>query len=239
MRYNKQITVKEFGQQTQETLSQSTIAIIGCGALGSLQSELLTRMGVGKLRIADGDRVTIGNIHRQLLFSEKDAQENMLKVVAAKTKLQKINSEVEITKFAKFITEDNISAFIDGASIVLDATDDIAIRFLINDSCLKTGIPWIYTGVAGTQGLIMPVLPHGPCLRCLYPEPPDKERVVNCNNSGILPATVTMAVSMQINQALKILTGEAEAGTLIKFDCWKPRVQRLKVNAVPGCICAG
>ena len=238
MRYNKQITVKKFGQQTQDILAQSTIAIIGCGALGSLQSELLTRMGVGKLRIADGDRVTIGNIHRQLLFSEKDARENRLKVDAAKTELQKINSEVEITELAEFITESNISAFIDGASIVLDATDDIAIRFLINDSCLKAGIPWIYTGVAGTQGLIMPVLPHGPCLRCLYPEPPNQEGVANCNNSGILPTTVTMAVSIQINQVLKILTGEAEAGTLIKFDCWDPKVQSLKVQAVPGCICA-
>ena len=240
MRYEKQRAVESFGSKSQQALSESTVAIIGCGALGSLQSILLTRMGVGALRIADGDRVTLGNIHRQLLFSEKDAEENRFKVEVALEELGQINHEVAVKVMPEFITPANIHEFIQGATLVLDATDDIATRYLINDSCIKAGIPWIYTGVAGTQGLIMAVLPgKGPCLRCLYPEPPEKERTANCLTCGILPTTVAMAVPMQINLALKVLTDEAEAGSLIRFDCWEPNVRKLKVRAVPGCICAG
>lgn len=239
MRYDKQIAVETFGLRTQQALAASTIAIIGCGALGSLQSILLTRMGVGGLRIADGDRVTLGNIHRQLLFTEKDAAENRFKVEAALTELTRFNREVAVSVRPEFITAQNIAEFIRGAALVLDATDDIATRYLINDSCLKAGIPWIYTGVAGTCGLIMPVLPgQGPCLRCLYPAPPDKEHAANCLTAGILPTTVAMAVPLQINLALQILTGTAEAGTLIRFDCWEPALRKLKVRALTGCLCA-
>jgi len=239
MRYAKQTAVENFGQETQSVLHDSTIAIIGCGALGSLQSILLTRMGVGALRIADGDRVTLGNIHRQLLFSERDAEENRFKVDAARAELTRFNREVAVKVVPDFITPQNIHEFIRGASLVLDATDDIQTRYLINDSCLKAGIPWIYTGVAGTQGLIMAVLPgSGPCLRCLYPEPPEKESSANCLTCGILPTTVAMAVPMQINLALQILTGKVEAGTLIRFDCWEPQLRKLKVHSLPGCICA-
>ena len=240
MRYAKQTAVKNFGPATQSILRESTIAIVGCGALGSLQSILLTRMGVGSLRIADGDRVTLGNIHRQLLFSEADAEENRFKVDAALTELTRYNREVAIKVVPEFITPQNISEFIRGASLVLDATDDINTRYLINDSCITAGIPWVYTGVAGTQGMIMAVLPgQGPCLRCLYPEPPAKESSANCLTCGILPTTVTMAVPMQINLALQILTGEVEAGTLIRFDSWEPSIRKLKVHSLPGCLCGG
>jgi len=238
MRYDKQTAVEIFGRKTQQALAESTIAIIGCGALGSLQAILLARMGVGRLRIADGDRVTLGNIHRQLLFAEKDAEDNRFKVDVALTELTRFNSEVAVDVTREFITPRNIQPFTEGAALVLDATDDIATRYLINDSCLEAGIPWIYTGVAGTGGLIMAVLPgQGPCLRCLYPEPPAKEHSANCLTAGILPTTVAMAVPLQITQALKILTGEAEAGTLLRFDCWEPGLRKLKVHALPGCLC--
>ncbi|MFA7173308.1 MAG: HesA/MoeB/ThiF family protein [Kiritimatiellia bacterium] len=239
MRYEKQRAVKSFGEKTQQALSASTIAIVGCGALGSLQSMLLSRMGVGALRIADGDRVTLSNIHRQLLFSEKDVVENQFKVNAARRELARCNSEVGVTTMAKFITPENIQEFIRGAAVVLDATDDIQTRYLINDSCLQAGIPWIYTGVAGTGGLIMTVLPgEGACLRCLYPEPPEHGSSANCLTCGILPTTVAMAVPLQITQALKILTGEAEAGTLIQFDTIEPQLRKLKVHALSGCLCS-
>lgn len=239
MRYEKQIAVPSFGQNGQSVLEKSTIAIIGCGALGSLQASMLVRMGAGALRIADGDHVTIGNIHRQLLFTEQHAVEKRLKVEAAEEELQRIDKRAGIQTLAEFITPANIDNFIVGADIVLDAVDDVQTRFLINDTCLKNGIPWIYTGVAGTQGLIMPVDPAGgPCLRCLYPDVPPKEESANCLNSGILPQTVAMAVSMQIMQAVKMLTGKSETGTLIKFDCMVPDVQKITVPAKAGCICS-
>ena len=127
---------------------------------------------------------------------------------------------------------------LNGTEFVLDAVDDVATRFLTNDSCLQHKTPWIYAGVAGTQGMIMLVPAHGgPCLRCLYPHPPEKEESANCANSEILPQTVTIAVSIQISLAIKILTGKAEAGTLIKFDCMEPKIQKIKVPVKAGCIC--
>ncbi len=238
MRYEKQIAVPFFGENSQRVLEKSKIAIIGCGALGCLQAEMLVRMGVGKLLIADGDHVTIGNLHRQLLFTESHAADKRLKVEAAKEELLRIDRGAEIQISAEFITPANIEGFIKGADIVLDALDAVATRFLINDRCLKYKIPWIYTGIAGTQGMIMPITPgSGPCLRCLYPHPPSIKDSVNCVNSGILPLTVTMAVSIQLSQAIKILTGNAEAGTLIKFDCMKTMVRKIKVPAREECIC--
>lgn len=238
MRYEKQMKVPEFGEAGQRALEESVITIIGCGALGSLQAEMLVRMGAKNLRIADGDHVSIGNIHRQLLFTEAHAEENRLKVEAAKEELYRINRGVDIQILPEFITADNIDDFIDGSDIVLDAVDDVSTRFLINDRSLKADLPWIYTGVAGKQGMIMPIIPgKGPCLRCLYPQQPGKEDSANCANSGILPMTVAMAVSMQLTQAVKVLTGTAEAGTLIKFDCMVPVLRKIWVPVRKGCFC--
>ncbi len=230
--------VPEFGASAQSALETKCIAIIGCGALGSLQAEMLVRMGAGSIRIADGDHVTIGNIHRQLLFNEAHAEEKRLKVEAAREELLRINRTLDIQIQPEYITPENIDDFISGADLVLDAVDDVETRFLINGRCLKFRIPWVYTGVAGTQGMIMPVIPgEGPCLRCLYPHPPANESSANCANCGILPQTVTMAVSMQLTQAIKVLTGKAEAGTLIKFDCMEPMVRKIKVPVRDGCDC--
>ena len=230
--------VPEFGDAVQRALEESVIAIIGCGALGSLQAEMLVRMGAKRLRIADGDHVTLGNIHRQLLFTEEHAEQKRFKVEAAKEELLRINRDFGIQILPEHITAESIDDFIDGADIVLDAVDDVATRFLINDSALKAGIPWIYTGVAGTAGMIMPVIPgNGPCLRCIYPAVPEKADSANCANSGILPMTVTMAVSIQLAQAVKVLTGEAEAGKLFKFDCMAPSVRKISVPVRVGCGC--
>jgi molybdopterin/thiamine biosynthesis adenylyltransferase len=238
MRYEKQIAVTEFGPGGQSALENSMIVIIGCGALGSLQAGILVRMGAGRIRIADGDHVTIGNIHRQMLFTERHAREKRLKVEAAREELLRIREDAEIDILPEFITSENIEAFIKDADIVLDAVDDVQARFLANDSCRKLKKPWIYTGVAGTGGMVMPVLPPGgPCLRCLFPVPPAKEDSANCLNSGILPQTVAMAVSIQLNQAVKVLTGRAESGSAIRFDCMKPELRKIAVPRREGCVC--
>ncbi len=238
MRYDKQIAVREFGAEGQAIIEKSTVAIVGCGALGSLQAELLVRMGIGAVRIADGDRVTIGNIHRQLLFTEQHAAEQRLKVEAAAEELRRINPRARIRSVAEFITAETIGEYVAGADLVLDALDDIRTRYLVNDTCLGAGIPWIYTGVAGTGGMVMPVIPRaGACLRCLYPDPPDTEGAANCLTSGILPQTVAMAVSIQLMQAVKILTGRGEAGTAIRFNCLEPSLRKVAVAPRAACPC--
>jgi adenylyltransferase/sulfurtransferase len=240
MRYMKQRLVPEFGEEGQKTLSAATIAIVGCGALGALQAELLTRMGVGSLRIADGDIVSLDNLHRQMLFTERDAEEGTPKVAAAAARLAALNRDVTLRTWAERITRDNIAAFAEKADLILDATDSIATRFLINDYCVRNSLPWIYAGVAGTGGLILPVLPReGPCLRCLYPDLPGEDEAATCAAGGILPMTVALAVSLQLAQVVRILNRTAVPGTLIRLNVWDASVRTATAQRNPECLCCG
>jgi adenylyltransferase/sulfurtransferase len=239
-RHARQTAVPEFGPETQVILSNATVAIVGCGALGSMQAELLARMGVGALRLADGDVVTLGNLHRQVLFTERDAEEGAPKVAAAAARLAELDRRVAVHGLAERITRRNIASFAEGADLLLDASDNAATRFLINDYCVRSGLPWIYAGVAGTAGLVFPVLPaEGPCLRCLYPDPPAEEDAATCAASGILPTTVALAVSLQITQAVRVLNRSAKPGELIRLDAWAPAVRAVAVRRDPDCVCCG
>mgnify|MGYP001381299705 CR=1 FL=1 len=239
-RHDRQIAVPEFGPETQRLLSDATIAIVGCGALGALQAELLTRMGVGALRLADGDVVSCGNLHRQLLYTERDAEEGAAKVAAAAARLAALDSRIAIRTVAERITRRNIDAFAEGADLLLDATDNTATRFLLNDYCVRNAIPWVYAGVAGTSGLILPVLPQeGPCLRCLYPDPPAEDDAATCATAGILPTAVVLAVSLQVTQAVRILNRTAKPGTLLRLNVWDAAVRASTVRRDPSCVCCG
>ena len=240
LRYAKQMAVPEFGEEGQAALSAATVAIVGCGALGALQAELLTRMGVGMLRIADSDIVSLDNLHRQLLFTERDASEGTPKVSAAAARLAALNSRVALHTVSQRITRDNLEAFAGGADLILDATDNTATRFLINDFCVRNNIPWIYAGVAGVSGLVFPILPQeGPCLRCLYPDPPAEDDAATCAIAGILPTTVALAVSLQITQAVRVLNRTSKPGTLIRLNAWDASVRTASVRRDPVCPCCG
>jgi len=237
-RYIRQTAVPEFGEETQAALASATIAVVGCGALGGLLADTLVRMGIGTLRIADADTVALDNLHRQFLFTETDADARVPKVEAAARRLRHVNATVNVDARNVRVTEGNIEAFLSGANVVLDATDNVATRFLMNAWCVRNRVPWVYTGVSGVSGLILPVLPGGPCLRCLYPEPPDETTVAHPNRDWILPPTVSLAVSLQATQALRILNGTARAGELIRLNVWTAAVQtaRLERNAAcPQC----
>ena len=239
-RYAKQVAVPEFGEASQAALSAATVAIVGCGALGALQAELLARMGVGALRIADSDLVSLDNLHRQMLFTERAAAEGTPKVTAAAERLAAINSRVSVHVAAQRITRANIAEFVDKADLVLDATDNTATRFLVNDFCIRNNLPWIYAGVAGTGGLVFPILPQeGPCLRCLYPDPPAEDEAATCAVNGILPTTVALAVSLQIGQAVRILNRTVKPGTLIRLNAWDASVRTTAVHRDPACPCCG
>jgi adenylyltransferase/sulfurtransferase len=238
LRHAKQIAVPEFGQECQQLLANATVAIVGCGALGAMQAELLTRMGVGSLRIADSDIVSLDNLHRQMLFTERDAAEGTPKVAAAAARLVSLDSGLNLHTVAERITRDNLEAFVGEADLILDATDNTATRFLINDYCVKNSRPWIYTGVAGTSGLVFPILPQeGPCLRCLYPDPPAENDAATCAADGILPTTVALAVSLQITQAVRVLNRTAKPGTLIRLKVWDAAVRTITVRRDPACPC--
>lgn len=238
MRYDRQILVPTFNVAGHLRLRAATIAILGCGGLGCALAEWLTRMGAGTLRVADSDHVTLDNIHRQVLFTEQDALQGKLKVEAAAAHLKELNSEVEIVLFAHEITSRNIAEFAGDAQLVLDATDHVPTRYLLNDYCVSRSLPWIYTGVSGNSGLILPVVPgKTPCLRCVFPEMPQAAELSDCASHGVLPPAVTMAASLQTAMALRMITGAFEEARLLRFDIWEPSLRASRIEQHPECPC--
>lgn len=236
-RFVRQVAVPEFGEATQKALSSASIALVGCGALGGLQAELLARMGVRELRIADFDVVSAINLHRQILYTELDVATQKTKIEAAVAHLSLLNSTMRLVSLSERITTENIDGYLSGAMVVLDATDNIETRFLINDWCVAHQVPWIYTGVSGTAGLVLPIMPGGPCLRCLYPEPLVPEDIAHPAKGGILPTTVTMAVSLQVTQLLRILNKSVRVGELLRFNVWNSTLRTTHVPRNPDCAC--
>ncbi len=240
-RYARQQILPEIGIEGQRKLAQSNILIIGCGALGGFQAELLARAGVGTIRIVDRDIIDITNLQRQILFDEKDAAAHIAKSEAAAHRLRSINSEVVVETRAVDVTPANIEALVTGSDLVLDGTDNFETRYLINDTCVKHGMTWIYGGVIGTTGMVMVIRAgSGPCLRCLMPNKPEPGSFETCDTSGVLNTAVGVVASLQATAALRILTGTEDlGGRLISVDPWQGTFQTFTLKKSDQCPCCG
>jgi adenylyltransferase/sulfurtransferase len=230
----------EIGEGGQRKLGASSVLIVGCGALGGFQAELLTRAGVGRLRIADADIVELHNLHRQILYRESDAEAKVLKVKAAAKRLGEVNSGVVVETLPVRFNAQNGQSLLAGMDLVLDATDNFETRYLLNDVCIKLQKPWIYGGVVGTSGMVMPVLPglRGPCLRCVIPIPPEPGTVASSDTLGVLNCAVAVIASLQATLAMRILLGDppAEIG-LFHANVWNMSFEHLKVQRNSQCPC--
>lgn len=241
-RYSRQIRFREIGEAGQKRLAQSRVAIVGCGALGSIQAELLARAGVGYLRLIDRDYVEWSNLQRQTLFDEKDAKASLPKAVAAAKRLNAINSSIEIEPLVSDLVPDNADDLLAKIHLIMDGTDNFDTRYLINDFAVKHDIPWIYGAAVGSYGIKMPVLPRKTCcLRCMMPEPPTGSQP-SCETTGVLgPVTATIA-ALQVADALKILAGDVEqiAGKVTVVDLWSGDIQQMpQPSASPDCPVCG
>jgi adenylyltransferase/sulfurtransferase len=242
-RYSRQVLFTPIGAEGQERILASRAILIGCGALGSVLANTLVRAGLGHLRIVDRDLVEMHNLHRQMLFDEDDVRADLPKAEAARRKLERINSQVAVEAVVDDANHRNITELADGMDLILDATDNFEIRFLINDLAVKTDRPWIYGACVGSTGMSMPILPRNtPCLRCLFDEAPPPELTPTCETAGILGPVVAMVASHQAMEAIKILAGRPEAldRRLLTFDAWTGRCSRIHVqNAYDqgNCVC--
>ena len=172
-RYSRQILFDSIGTDGQSRLLASRVLIVGCGALGSAQAEALARAGVGRLRIADRDFVESSNLQRQTMFTESDASERLPKAIACASHIREINSEVTVDPEIVDVNHSNVERLISECDVVLDGTDNFSTRYLINDACVKHNVTWIYGAAVGSYGVTMTIRPSdGPCLRCVFPEPP-------------------------------------------------------------------
>ena len=229
------MVLDQIGPGGQEALLKSSVIIIGCGALGTNSANHLVRAGVGKLLILDRDLVELNNLQRQTLFAEADI--GMPKAAAAAAKLEKINSEIEINFLVKDLNNTNIETIIAGFDLVVDATDNIPTRMLINDACVKKGIPWIYAGVIQTRGMVMNIVPEGPCFRCLLPELPAAGSLPTCETAGVLNTIPAIIAAMQSTEALKILLKKDIERRLIIYDVWEQTFNAVGIKKYNRCEC--
>jgi molybdopterin/thiamine biosynthesis adenylyltransferase len=228
-RYSRQLLFKGIGEAGQEKLLAARVAIVGCGALGTQQTSMLARAGVGELVIIDRDFVEESNLQRQTLFTEQDAAERIPKAVAAEAHLKRVNSGVKVSGIVADLTPKNARELLGGASLVLDATDNFETRYLINDYSVASGVPWIYGAAVGSSGATMTIRPGATaCLACVFPEPPAGTHAT-CDTEGIIASAAAAVAALQVAEALKLLVSDTASlhGKLISLDVWQSRYQAI------------
>jgi len=243
-RYARQMRFAPLGVEGQRKLLASRALVVGCGALGSVIANTLARAGVGKLRIIDRDFLELNNLQRQVLYDEDDVAAGLPKAIAAKHRLERINSSIEIEAVVADVDHTNVERLLEGVDCLVDGTDNFETRFLLNDAVVKLGLPWVYGGCLGAEGQTLTIIPgQTPCLRCLMPEPPPPGTTPTCDSAGILATIIGVIASLEANEALKILSGHLEAisRTWNVIDLWDNTVRQIKLDAAagPDCPCCG
>ena len=239
-RYSRQAMFWAIGPAGQERLRTGSAAVIGCGALGSATVELLARSGVGRITVVDRDFVELSNLQRQVLFDEADAAAGVPKAIAAAQAVKRINSEVAVQPLVADVTPDNVEHIVSEVDVVLDGTDNFETRYLVNDACVKLGVPWIYGGAIGATGMSMTIRPgESPCFRCVFPVSPDPGTMSTCDTAGVLASTVMAVAAIQWTEAIKILVGDREHLNpgLVGFDLWSNDHLVTKSSRAPDCPC--
>ena len=238
-RYSRQLILKEIGTEGQKKLLSSKVLVIGAGGLGSAVSFYLAAAGVGTLGIADPDTVSLSNLQRQILHGTDDLR--AMKTDSAKAALEALNPDVRIVTHNMYVGADNIRDLISDYDFVVDATDNFASKYLINDACVEVHKPFCYGGVNGFCGQVMTYVPEqGPCLRCIFSDPPSEENADE-SRKGVLGAVVGVIGCMQAAEAVKYLTGAGElmTGRMLFLDVLNMEIQIIKQSADKNCRACG
>lgn len=240
-RYSRQTLFGPIGKEGQERLTDASVAIIGCGALGTVLANNLCRAGIGRLVIADRDYIELNNLQRQILFDEDDIARRLPKAIAAAEKLQRVNSETKIETLVEDINADGVESLVKGVDLVLDATDNFETRYLLNDVCVKYGRPWIYSGVIASYGVTMNIIPGDtPCLRCIFPEMPLPGTTPTCDTAGVLNGIVGAIAGVASTEALKLLLkSEQVSRAMFWMDVWENTSERIELPRQPDCPTCG
>ncbi|TXR64739.1 molybdopterin-synthase adenylyltransferase MoeB [Bacillus sp. AR18-7] len=240
-RYSRQQLFKPIGDRGQEKIRNKHVLIVGAGALGSASAESFVRAGIGKLTIIDRDYVEWSNLQRQQLYSEEDVREKLPKAIAAKNRLEKLNSEVQIDAFVMDACAENLEGLLGNVDVIIDATDNFDIRFIINDLSQKYNTPWVYGSCVGSYGMSYTIIPQEtPCLHCVLKNVPVTG--VTCDTAGIISPTVQIVAAYQVAEALKILVEDFAAirKTFFMFDIWSNqnhfiKLGKIKTDDCPSC----
>ncbi|MBX9738169.1 MAG: ThiF family adenylyltransferase [Phycisphaerales bacterium] len=245
-RYHRQMLLPEIGLAGQQRLAASHAMIIGLGALGCPAADLLCRAGVGRLTLIDRDTVETTNLQRQTLFDATDAAAGSPKAEAAARRLARINPTTVIHPIADdFVAEDaeRVLSPHPRPGVLLDCTDNFEARYLINDVCVKLGVPLIYAGAIGTTAMSISILPGASaCLRCVFPDPPMGD-VGTCDTVGIFAPVSAMIASWQAGEAIKVLAGQQGllSRSLLSIDAMDARTRQIDLSKSKrdDCPCCG
>ncbi len=246
-RYHRQILRPAVGEAGHAKIASAKVLLIGCGALGTVIAEQLTRSGIGHLRIIDRDIVELTNLQRQTLFDESDAHEGSPKSVAAAKRLKAINSTITIEPIVADVHSANIEDLLglplqrkeSPPDLIFDGTDNAETRYLVNDAAVKHQINWIYGAAIATEGRVMPIRPNiPPCLRCIFPDPPTPGQLPTCDTAGVLASAAAIVASLQTTLGLKLLLNAEIDSRLTTIDVWKGTQRTIDTgNPRPDCPC--
>lgn len=239
-RYQRQIAFKGIGAAGQASLGRARATIIGVGALGTAIANSLARAGFGFLRLVDSDRIEESNLQRQMLFDEADARAGSCKATAAAARLASINSGIALEPVVLRVDRDNIDALVRDADVVLDGSDNFKARYVINDACVRLGVPWIYGGVLADSGVSMNILPGGPCFRCLMPEAPEPGSYATPETAGVLNQITGIIGAVEAVEAIKIVLRSKDVRrSLLSVSLWDAAFHTIDITRNPTCPTCG
>ena len=231
--YNRQLNLAEFGLEAQEKLKRAHVLVIGVGGLGCPALQYLAGAGVGNLGLLDGDVVSESNIHRQLLFDINSL--GLKKVDVAKEKLEAINPYISVKTFNCFLTLENAYEVISNYDIIVDCTDTLSIRYLINDVCVLQDKPLIYGAMYRFEGQVSVFnYNNGPTYRCVFPAINENKNATNCNEAGVLGVLPGIVGIFQATEVIKLICniGELLSGKLLIYSALNFKTSLLKINRI-------
>ena len=239
-RYSRHLVMKELGAAGQEKLQKAKVLVIGAGGLGAPAAMYLAAAGVGTIGIADADVVDLSNLQRQIIHATPDLGKP--KVESAKESMQAINPEVVVHTYHTFVAADNIADMVKDYDFIIDGTDNVPAKFLINDACVMAEKPFSHAGILRFGGQLMTYVPgQGPCYRCVFENPPPKDAVPTCKQAGVIGAMAGVIGCLQALEAVKYITGAGEllTGKLLTYDALTMKFRTVKLPKNPRCAVCG
>ena len=239
-RYSRHLIIPDVGMTGQKRLKNARVLVVGAGGLGSPALLYLAAAGVGTLGIVDFDVVDESNLQRQIIHGQSDV--GRPKAESARDSILEINPLVNVVVHDVRLDNDNVMEIFSQYDLIVDGTDNFATRYMVNDACVLLGKPYVWGSIYRFDGQASVFwAEYGPCYRCLYPEPPPPGMVPSCAEGGVLGVLCASIGSIQVNEAIKLLTGIGEplVGKLMIYDALEMEYRKLKVRKDPNCALCG
>lgn len=239
-RYSRHLIIPDVAMDGQKRLKNAKVLCVGAGGLGSPALMYLAAAGVGTLGIVEFDVVDESNLQRQIIHGQSDIGRS--KAESARSSVLEINPLVQVNVHEQRLDSDNVMELFAQYDLIVDGTDNFATRYLVNDACVLLGKPYVWGSIYRFEGQASVFWSeHGPCYRCVYPEPPPPGMVPSCAEGGVLGVLCASVGSIQVTEAIKVITGIGEplVGSLMTYDALEMSYRRLKVRKDPQCALCG